>query len=974
MNSLTDESKNYNILIVDDTLHNLRLLSNILTDRGYRVRCVPKGTMALSTIRLCPPDLILLDIMMPEMDGYEVCKRLKADERTRDIPLIFISALHEALDKVKAFAIGGVDYITKPFQVEEVLARVENQFRLQKLQKQLAEQNALLQQEIRVRREAEMALRQQLKRSQLVGAILERIRSSLNLEEVLTTAVREVREFLSTDRTIIYRFNPDWSGVVVVESVGEGWTSTLATEIKDICFINTYVPLYQQGRIGAIADIHNTELDPCHLDLLRTFEVKANLVVPILQAEETIKNSKSFNHNRLWGLLIAHNCRGEREWHSSEVESLKQLCVQLAIAIQQCTLFEQAKTEIADRKQAEEKLRQSEQRFRDVSEAVGEYLWEMDINAIYTFVTDRVKSIKRYTAQQLIGRAPLEFMPQEDLEKVEQILRDAATTKSTFKVEHRHITPRGKIIWEEISGIPLLDCNGNVVGFRGAGLNITERKQAEETLQKAKEAADAANRAKTEFLANMSHELRTPLNAILGFTQIMNRDSSLNPEQQEHLRIINRSGEHLLSLINDILEMSKIEAGRTTLNEKSFDLIRLLSSLSEMLQLKASEKDLKIRIEYAPNLPQYVRTDESKLRQVLINLLGNAIKFTEAGSVTLRASAAVNSSKQQISDNEQVTIEFEIEDTGQGIAPDEINQLFQVFGQTETGRKSQQGTGLGLAISKKFVQLMGGDITVSSTVGIGTKFAFNIQSRLAQSHEVEAIQETRKVIGLAPNQPEYRILVVEDVKVSRILLVKLLASVGFFVREAANGHEAIALWSSWQPHLIFMDMLMPSMDGYEATKYIKEQLNGQATPIVALTTGAFEEQRSFVLSAGCDDFIRKPFREEIIFEKIAQYLGLKYIYEELLSGKKQKAEDSKVDPSYPSGSSSYILDVSSFQDMSAEWVAALHQAAIEADGELIFSLAEQITNSNAILSKVLMDLVNRFKFEKITDLTEQIIK
>ncbi|MCL1475501.1 ATP-binding protein, partial [Argonema antarcticum] len=701
---------------------------------------------------------------------------------------------------------------------------------------------------------------------------------------------------------------------------------------------------------------------------------------PPLPHSPTQHPALSTQHSRLWGLLIAHDCRGAREWHSSEIESLKQLCVQLAIAIQQCTLFEQAKTEIADRKQAEEKLRQSEQRFRDVSEAVGEYLWEMDTNAIYTFVTDRVKSIKRYSPPQLIGRAPIEFMPQEDREKFNKILRDAATTKSTFKVEHRHITPTGKIIWEEISGIPLLDCNSNVVGFRGAGLNITERKQAEEVLQKAKEAADTANRAKSEFLANMSHELRTPLNAILGFTQIMNRDSSLNPEQQEHLRIINRSGEHLLSLINDILEMSKIEAGRTTLNEKSFDLIRLLNILSEMLRLKASNKGLKLIIEYSPEIPQYVRTDEIKLRQVLINLLGNAIKFTEAGGVTLRVSSVISPSSlvkelaQMTDDQGQITILFEVEDTGPGIAPEEITQLFQAFGQTETGRKSQQGTGLGLAISKKFVQLMGGDITISSVVGIGTKFTFNIQSRLAQFQEVQTIQETRKVIGLAPNQPEYRILVVEDVKVSRILLVKLLASVGFFVREAADGYEAIALWSSWSPHLIFMDMQMPSMDGYEATKRIKAQSKGQATPIVALTTSAFEEQRRSVLSAGCDDFIRKPFREEIIFEKIAQYLGLKYIYEESLSDERQKAEDSKVDSSYLSGNSPYILAVSSFQDISAEWVAALHQAAIEADGELIFSLAEQITNSNAMLFKALTDLVNSFQFEKITYVTEQIIK
>ncbi|MBD2180479.1 response regulator [Aerosakkonema funiforme] len=990
MKWLPDKTVNANILIVDDTLHNLRLLSNILSDRGYKVRCVPKGTMALATARLSPPDLILLDIMMPEMDGYEVCEQLKTDALTSDIPVIFISALHEALDKVKAFAIGGVDYITKPFQVEEVLARVENQLRLQKLQKQLAEQNALLQEEIRVRREAEMALRLQLKREQLVGAILERIRSSLNLEEVLTVAVREVRSFLSTDRIIIYRFNPDWNGVVVVESVASGWTSTLGIEIGDECFIKTYIPLYQQGRIRALPDIIGSDLQQCHKNLLGRFEVKASLVVPILYGEETSENANSLIPNQLWGLLIAHHCQGEREWHSSEIESLKQLCLQLAIAIKQCTLFEQAKTEIAERKQAEEKLRQSEQRFRDVSEAVGEYLWEVDANNTYSFVTDRVKSVKGYAPSELIGHKPIEFICQEDIEKVRNIFSDAFSKKCTFKLQHRNITPSGEIVWEEVVGIPLFDNQGNIVGFRGTGLNITERKQAEEALQKAKEAADAANRAKSEFLANMSHELRTPLNAILGFTQIMNRDSSLHQEQREHLRIINRSGEHLLSLINDILDMSKIEAGRTTFNEKTFDLIHLLESLEEMLRLKASSKSLDLRIKYTPDIPQYVRTDEGKLRQVLINLLGNAIKFTEEGSVTLRVRVG-DCESGRVADAQQLLsppyllptstgphffdLLFEVEDTGPGIAKEEMHKLFQAFGQTEIGRQSQQGTGLGLAISKKFVQLMGGDITVSSKVGIGTKFAFNIQVRLARSQEVETAKESRKVIGLAPHQPEYRILVVEDVKVSRLLLIKLLASVGFCVCEATNGSEAIALWESWKPHLIFMDMLMPVMDGYEATKHIKERASGHQTAIIALTTNAFDEQRNSVLSAGCDDFIRKPFREQLIFDKIADYLGVKYIYEKRLPEQRQKAEARKESSSdHLGGVYSQSVHLSSLQEMSGEWIAALHQAAIEADDELILNLAEQINNTNAALSKYISDLAHSFQFENINALTEKIIK
>ena len=815
------------------------------------------------------------------------------------------------------------------------------------------------------RKQAEIALQQQISRERLVIAMQERIRESLNLEEVLKTAVEEVRQFLSTDRTIIYRFNPGWSGVVAVESVGEDWMAIMGSDINDPCFGESYVAPYQQGRILAIEDIHAAGLKQCHISFLSQLQVRANLVVPILQG------------NKLWGLLIAHHCRGSRAWHSSEIESLRQLSVQLAIAIQQSTLFEQAKTEIIERKQAEEKLRQSEQRFRDVSEAVGEYLWEIDSEGIYTFITDRVKSVKGYPPSQLIGHKLIDFVAHEDIKKVEQILRHASRTKSTFKLEHRNITPTREIIWEEVNGIPLLDNNGNIIGFRGTGLNITQRKQAEAALQQAAYAADAANRAKSEFLASMSHELRTPLNAILGFTQIMTRDSSLSGEQQEYLGIINRSGEHLLELINDILEMSKIEAGRITFNESSFDLINLLESLEEMFRLKVKSKSLKLEINYASNIPQYVRSDESKLRQVLINLLGNAIKFTEQGSVVLRVSVVSELSNfkatfqpdniQTPTSNKQQTIRFEVEDTGLGIAPEEINKLFEAFGQTETGRKSQQGTGLGLPISRKFVQLMGGDITVSSSLGKGTVFAFDIHISLADATEIQTKQLQPKVIGLAPDQPEYRILVVEDRLENRILLVKLLTSIGFDVREAENGQDAITLWESWEPHLIWMDMRMPVMDGYEAIKRIKGHVKGHATVIIALTASAFEEQRNLILSAGCNDFIRKPFRDAVIFEKMAQHLGVRYIYESLETLHQQNPEGTTAD-------SCFILHASSFQDMPTEWVEALYQAAIEADAELILSLTEQISTANTPLSSAISDLVDNFQFEQITNLIEEFNK
>jgi CheY-like chemotaxis protein len=448
----------------------------------------------------------------------------------------------------------------------------------------------------------------------------------------------------------------------------------------------------------------------------------------------------------------------------------------------------------------------------------------------------------------------------------------------------------------------------------------------------------------------------------------MNRETSLTKQQQENLGIINRSGEHLLSLINDVLDLAKIESGRMTLYPTDFDLYALLDLIEEMLALKAESKGLQLIIERSHDLPRYINTDDKKLRQVLINLLGNAIKFTNEGSVTLRVSSVISHSSlarnhqgQKTNDQEQMTIYFEVEDTGAGIAPKEMENLFEPFVQTETGRQLQQGTGLGLPISKKFVELMGGEINVSSQVAKGSIFQFNIQVQLSEASHVQGQKPTQRVIGLEPNQQEYRILVVDDRWENRQLLLKLLKPIGFQVKEAANGQEAVEIWQQWQPHLIWMDMRMPVMNGYESTQQIKSHLKGQATVIIALTASTLEEEKAVVLSAGCDDFVRKPFQEAVIFDKMAQYLGARYVYEEINS--ELSSELASIEK----------LTAEALAIMSDEWLMELSEAAALINDRLIAQLLSEIPEEHQALAKAIQKEVDEFDFDRIMYLAQEAV-
>ncbi len=592
----------------------------------------------------------------------------------------------------------------------------------------------------------------------------------------------------------------------------------------------------------------------------------------------------------------------------------------------------------AERMLLDQRVRDQQFYTRSLIESNIDALITTDQRGIITDVNKQMEALTGCTRDELIGAPFKDYFtdPEQAEAGIKRVLGE-------HKLTDYELTARARDGTETVvsyNASTFHDRDRKLQGVFASARDVTERKRYEESLQQ-------ANRAKSVFLANMSHEIRTPMNAILGFSQLMLRDPDLTPQQCQYLGTINRSGEHLLALINDILEMSKIEAGRTTLNSSTFDLLVLLKDLEMMFRVRTNEKKLAFSVEVVDDVPQYIISDINKLRQVFINVLGNAVKFTDQGGITVRVTA----------DRHEATgpvLRVEIQDTGPGISPDEQNRLFRHFEQTKTGQQTGTGTGLGLAISREFVRLMGGDITLKSEVGKGSVFTIRLPLQEGEAKAVEGKEKPRHVLRLKSSQPTCRVLIADDIEDNRQLLAQLLTPVGFEIRLATNGEEALREFEQWRPHLILMDFRMPVMDGHEAIRRIRSMPASKDTKIIAVTASALDENRQDLMAIGADDFISKPFREAELFQKIHSHVGVEYIYANQPAVTSQE-EMVELTPDCLAGWPSDIID-------------PMRQAVITADLDQLLAIIGAVEAHDLKVARALRSLAESFQYQKLLDL------
>ena len=922
------------LLIADDIAINRKLLRVMLEAEGHTALEASDGLEALQILSHEKVDAVISDILMPHMDGYRLCHEIRTHEHLRALPIvIYTSTYNDASDEKLAFNLGADKYLKKPLPVGTILTALHEAIAMQHTAPQselLREVDVLKEYSDRLvakLEERNIELEERAKLAGLSIAVNTALMHGTELREILQHCSEALVQHLGAAFARIWTLN-ECEKVLELQASAGMYTHTDGP--------HRIVPV-GQFKIGLIAAERKPHLtnsvigDPRvpEQEWARREGLVAFAGYPLIVGD------------RLVGVLAMF---ARTSFSSVTFDKVASIADAVALGI--------------GRKQAEEQVRTIHQQLHRLLALSSVVLYNLRIeagNLIPTFVSSNVERVLGITAAEANSYEWwLQSLHPEDRDRMLDTLTkgiEAGGYTAEYRLQHRNETYR----WVLDSNHVVRDAAGEPREIVGVWTEISQHKQEQQLQRRLEEnaaAAEAANRAKSTFLAAMSHEIRTPMNAVLGYTQLMLRDSTLGSDAKKNLEIIRRSGEHLLELINDILDMSKIEAGRIELNPTTFNLSRMFEDLSAMFRLRAEAKALRFAMAINGEPVPYVVADEGRVRQVLINLLGNAVKFTQRGCIHLCGTLELRT-------DDQLWLSASVEDTGSGISEEEQGKLFQPFTQTRLGITSQEGTGLGLAIGRKCARLMGGDITMTSTLGSGSVFRFELPIGRGDAGVALRVNAPRRVIGIREGAKAPRILVVDDQLENRDWLMKLLTLLGFSVRGADNGLAAIRSWEEWNPQLILMDVHMPIMDGLEATRTIKASPGGTETVIVALTASAMHDDRNTALQCGADDFLAKPCHEDELLEKLRNLLNITYNYE----------EGSDADAQPHAGDA--VLSVEGLRRLPPELLGSLRDATVRGNKRLLDKLILQVRQTqDEGAAQCLQKLADEYEYDSLVRLLE----
>ncbi len=660
-----------------------------------------------------------------------------------------------------------------------------------------------------------------------------------NVDATINQSLKKIGEFVKADR--VYIFDYDFINDIAINTF-EWCQEGIEPQIDNLQdlplnMFPEWVENHKRGEayivtnVGALDENKHGGLK----QILEEQDIKSTISIPLIHKD------------RLLGFAGFDAVKSYQDY-SREVRDLLFLFAQMLINVR-------------IRQGWERQIRLQEEKYRNITANMNLGLIEVDNNDVIQYANQSFCHISGYSVDELIGEIATNlFIPEEKYNTIFKKAQKRAHGESdTYEIQA--INKQGDKRWWFISGAPNYDDQGNLIGSVGIHLDITEQKQMEKELEKAKLMAEAAASAKDLFLANMSHEIRTPLNVIIGMIRELNRQD-LSSKQQLFVSNSKVAAKHLLNIINNILDMAKIESGEVEIQSSPFSLSKLIENITQMMEVQVQDKNLEFKVIMDPNLDEFLLGDEVRMRQVLLNLLGNAIKFTDKGSITLEVSIVEDLKAAQI-------VRIKVQDTGVGMSDEFMTQIFEKFSQEETASTRKfDGTGLGMAISRDLVSLMGGDLAVKSRKNSGTYFSFDVV--LPKTDYVESHENIAGPGDYSKTQTP-TILLVEDNEMNRFIALQTLKQLGANIVEAANGKEAIQIMENEDFDLILMDIQMPEMDGVQATKFIRTDL-GLDVPIIALTANAFKRDIDQYLAHGMNDYITKPYDEMDFLKKVRQFL------------------------------------------------------------------------------------------------------